>query len=218
MTNCNDNVENMFIELHIWRRSVKNERNDLCAVFEFPRIRDELVVSSSQIGRAKEANFSSCSGRKCQPEQLVFVRVIEISQDGKKGREVWVRSVVRLQALNDCTRRDTECRKTSFTLIPEISTRITYREHKPVFMGWGILSGFVNSDCVHKVVERTSKIVDNISNLERPSLQRRLIVDPQDNAISGRIGICLEGQTIRIRCDPGDNFVLEGVEAFVRMQ
>src|SRR5713101_2395687 len=72
MPQCDNKQELAPIELHIRRRTVKGERRDLCAVFDFAGIRDKFPLCAD--GKFPfEADLPHDDCGESQPEQLVFV-------------------------------------------------------------------------------------------------------------------------------------------------
>jgi hypothetical protein len=78
---CNDDMNDGSVELHVRRRTVKGNRADLCAIFDFPIAWNEPWVSVANVEAKIHADISSDDGMKYKREQLVFVPIGEPSTD-----------------------------------------------------------------------------------------------------------------------------------------
>lgn len=83
-----------FIEAHVRRRTIEGDRADFCAIFDF-RVRrgNELVfpVPDAGVGTGKiHADLPLSDTLECQPDQLVFVPIGELLQDGEQRGQVGV--------------------------------------------------------------------------------------------------------------------------------
>src|SRR4029453_15401284 len=94
--------------VHVRRRSVDGDRRDLCAIYNFPKMKigfdalagfhlivDPLELPLERLG-------------ECHVKQSVFVKIVEVSQDGEQRRQFTVRAIVRLQRLDLCPHVSTQ--------------------------------------------------------------------------------------------------------------
>ncbi len=214
---CQHKIEDLSVELHIWRRTLENECRDLCAIFEFPDISDKLTSRADTTRWPLEAYIPPCNSRECDFEQSVLVKVVEVSQDSEQREEFFVRSIVRLHSLNGRSNWLAQGFKSPPFLLPELSTTIAYGEHKFPVVGRDFLSRLINSDCINKIVERAPQIMHDITGDKTPFLQRGFFLNSKDNRIPGKVSISFVNNSIRAFIHPGFDLILEGVEIFFGM-
>lgn len=205
--------------LHVRRRTLENDRRDLCATFYLAL---EMGESDGEVGRIapkNEVNLpteNSCEG---QLEQLVLVNVCELSEQGESSREFSVWSIVRLHRLDCCPYINTQCLNSSLSAgAIETAAGITDWKLQSVSVGRRVLpSSLMNGDGVNQMIEGASQVVDAIGKQQTPSLEGRLGRESQNDFVLGKLSIWLMGNTVRIFVKPGGELILDGLGVFPRM-
>jgi hypothetical protein len=218
MPNMNCHAElPAFIEVHIQSRGIANERKDLCAIFDFPvtdNCRDIGIHGNARL--IYEANLPSTDRAINKLEQAVLVTVTEFAQDSQERREVFVRSIVRLQRLDECLNRSAYCPKSSHSdCLGETGITGGNGESEFAFIAGKVRRRFMRGDCIDKMVEGGTQIVDTVSRYERPSQNRRRFINLENQAVTGAIRTELIHETIRVSVHPGAEFILDGLGVFL---
>jgi hypothetical protein len=215
MPESNNHEEIEPIKFHTGSRTVEGICRDLFAVFDFPMFGDKTHFGAGRKVWPSEANIPLNHCRESQPEQLVLVYILQISKNREQRRELWVRSIVWLQTLDGCPHWVANPRQTAYGFIRETSGLVANGESELVLIRGRVLRRLVNSDRKDKVVNGASEIVDGISNDKRPSLERWFTTDVRNEAISGKVSICLASDEIRATVFPPSNLIFDGLSMFV---
>ena len=147
--NGDDEVQFNPIELHVRIRAVEYQRCDFCAILDFPIIGSELDRRNGRMLHASETEITLYYSIERQSKQFVFVRVIEISQNGQQGREEYLRSVVRLNRLDNCAHRRTQSPESVLGSHRKTVGNIADGESETILAGGWILAGFLNCDGIN---------------------------------------------------------------------
>jgi len=206
------------VVLHVRCRAVEGESNDFCAIFNFPCLSPESNDGFWRDRWPGEAYVPARYRAEQQLEQSVLVRVLEISEHGKKGREFWVRSIVRLEQLENCSHRGADAfQPPSLNLPIKTGIVVADREHEHIVEGRRILAGFRNGDGIDKVVQSAAKIMDAVRDHKRPTFDWSCsgsAVKFDENTVACRVGISLIGEAIRLCVTPSPNFTFNGLSVF----
>jgi hypothetical protein len=210
-----DNCQKIIpIELHIRSRTIDGIRHDFCAVFDFSGISKDLYDGTER-SFADKANLSMDGGSESQSEQLVLVSIFEQIEDGEHWRESRVPSIVRLARLDSCRHWVAESLDSSGSFRKSFGN-IAERESEIAMIGGRLLPvSLVDGNCINKVIEGAPKIVDDIPDHQRPSLQGRFNADMGNQAVSGRIGVYLSRDQVGAAILPSPNFIFDGLSMFV---
>lgn len=133
-------------------------------------------------------------------EKPMLVRVIEVGEQGQKGRETLVDSVVRLQSLDLCLARSAERPEPP---IPSGAPLLLFGDEGELKVSpfrRGISSAVPDSNCVDRMIESGTKIVKAVPGDQRPMIQRRGISDADCDAVA--LTIDLFGDDIGIAVLP----------------
>lgn len=213
--NRHDNIYDVPIEIHVRRRTITNNREDLCVVFNLVK---EWKRFALRIARESpsETYIPLCGCAESKPEQFVFVGISEIAQDAQQRGESCVGGVVRLRFLNSCPNWVAYSAKSLLgDGASETRARVSYGEHEPVFIAGRVRRSLVDSDGIDKMVESIPQVIERIGNYQRPSLSRGRLIDPQNQAVSGAISVSLLDETIRVPARPGADLVLDGLSVLL---
>ncbi len=212
----NDDVHFHSIPVHIRRRTVTHHREDLCAIFHFPSVGDSSPTPT--IGRmfACEAKIPMSHCAIHESEQSMFVRIVQFSQDLQKRRQLFVRSVVRLQRLENCPHRlANSSEPLGSDLLVKVRPVIRNRESQSSVMRWSGEPGLENRNTVDEIVQGGSQIVEAIGNHQSPSLEWRGLVLSKDEAITGAVSVYLLRDAVRVSVHPGLDFIVDGLSVFL---
>lgn len=192
---------------HIWIRGINGEPCYFCAVFYRPFMVSDASWNDRQfwINRL-EAKLPLSMGGRDYIEQAVLVRIIEVPEQPQQGRQIGVRSVVRLYKLDFCPHSAAERRDSFQRPSLELCERIRNRELQFPLVGRRVTSAFSNGDGVNKMIEGGSEVVDAIPGNQCPPVERGLILDFEDDAVAGSIGITLSATSIWIGILPRKDF------------
>ena len=181
------------IVVEIGRRTVKNERSDLCAVFyrslvkeplhalEWDKATDIVELPTDRLGET-------------YPEQSVLVRIVQVADETKEWRECFVLSVVRLEPLD-----------LSSDSFAEVS-------QTPLLLPAEEIEG--HGDSVYRVVEGGPQIMDTVPSNQGPTFERGFFLDFDDDAVAGGLRITLSDDGVRVAVAPGRDLLLDGFRVF----
>ena len=202
------------IILHVRRRTIEGDRRDLCAVFHLiPGIEIGSPVDRDVWPAEAKIPLGDCCRNK--REQLVFVRIIEIAENAQERRELWVRSVVRLQGLDNCPHRITEAPEFLSRSLCELSTRIDDGELKGIRTRRRVLSRFVNGNGVNEVIKNAPETMNAVPDYQSPSFSPWLSGNVKNDSVTGKIRVWLLGHTVGVRVHPGSDLILDGLSVFL---
>jgi hypothetical protein len=200
------------IVAHVRRRTVSNDRRDLCVVVQFAAMDDHGgALTGNQIPNVAKL----CTGRLSQYDlqQPMLVHVIEIADEFKERRMFWVRSMVRLYSLDCCLHSVTQ-RSDSPLATGELFRTAGDGKSQLVGSRRGRSPRFTNCNRVDRMIQSAPKVMDAISGEQRPSLDAGRIQHPQEEGMSGVIGVCLLDGCVRVTLHPGANLILDGLKVF----
>lgn len=207
---------NTEVVLHVRCRSVEFNRRDFCAVFHVALMGDEChSLAGSKARDTIEFSFDRLADG--QLEQPVFVRIVEVAQDGKERREFRVRSIVRLNILDCCSH--TLAERSNAPLLPlirEVGGSVTDRKLKDASVQRGITITLNDSNSVEELIQSAPKIVNTISRDQSPTDDRGRFGDIQGDAKTSSLGITLSEQGVRTTFHPSPDLVLDGISVFTR--
>lgn len=197
------------VSCHIFGHGdVEDERNDLCAIFEWGLVDGDLEFGPGG-NLMTEARLVETANRNL--EQSVFVNVIEFPEHPEKRREFWVRAIVRLYRLDSCPHGQTKLLNSALGFLKLTSTT-RQRESEPLCSRRRALSGLMNGNSVDQVIKRGAKIVDAVSDLKRECLENCPSVGMEDPTMTGTIGVQLLGDAVIFRLQSGSRFNIDGIE------
>jgi hypothetical protein len=211
MTNSYHNGS-LVIVLQIGLRRTDGKPHHFCATFQslFPKVYNGLPAA----GRQTEAKLSLANLKDDDVEQSVFVKIIEIAEEGQQGREGWVPSVVRLHSLDSGLHVGAQGLE-SPQLFREVFGLVGNGELQNLFIGGRVLPGFVNSKSVNEVVQSRSQIVDTIAENQAPSVKGGFGFNILNNqAVAGAVSIELSADDVRVAVNPSFQFSVERVRMF----
>lgn len=217
---CHHYMDDCLVEAHIRRRTLEGHRADFCAVFDFPATRGNEFKSSlsdRRIGIAEiHAELGSDDVLNGKGKQFVFVPIGEVTQDTEQRWQVGVWSVVRLIDLNRCPHwiaNGPELLSTDDSVI-KVRPIIGDGELQPSFVAGRFRKSFVAGYRIHEMIEAASKGINAIRDDERPFIERRRLVDPDNSCVSGAVSIHLLQNAVRISVHPGRDFIADGLSMF----
>jgi hypothetical protein len=147
-------------------------------------------------------------------EQSVFVKIIEIAEQGQQGRKGWVPSIVRLQSLDFCPHRNTQTLDAPFAF-DEGRRGVSNGKLERPFVGRRINSVLMDSCGIDKMVKGAPQIVNTISDDAGPTVQIGEGFNVFDNkAVAGTIGIDLSADDVRVAVNPSPYFSVEHICMF----
>jgi hypothetical protein len=153
---------------HISLRRGQGEECNLCATFyRSPEMMERW--DAAQQWRL-EAKLRRADIFLPYVEQPVLVRIIEISEEPEKGRELLVRSIVRLRPLNECLRLAAE-KSDSRSLTLKPFGAVSDGELKPSKIRRRGRSAPVDGQSVDEVIKCCPKIMNAIPGDQRPSIK-----------------------------------------------
>jgi hypothetical protein len=202
----------LIVELHIRRRTVKGKRSDFCAVFQAEQ-RAERIASLNGDGFSEVSDvceFYPGDTVGAYPEKLVLVRIVQSTNKAQQGRDLWVRSHVRLYSLNGCPYGLAEA-PDSVDLGFKIIGSVVDRKHEDAIIGGGIEKRFVDGDVVNAVVQGASQIMNTVPRNETPANKVRPSERPKDNAVSGGVCVFISEDFIRFRLVESPKFITDGI-------
>jgi len=147
-------------------------------------------------------------------QKPVLIRVVEVIEDSEKRREFWMRSVVRLKALNSGPNGPAQASNfvsRSF----ELSGCFANRKHDHVFIGGRGDLILMDSDGVNGMVNRAPDIVNAIASHERPFWELSLANDIELDRELSAFGIDVLSDVIRPTVEPSPDFFLECISVFL---
>ena len=169
MTEHNEQGDRPFVHLHIRRRTIENECRDLCAIFYVAIGVFESEGSIGSIVPKIKVNLPSSNCGESYLEQLVFVSVGEVPEQGEYGRELFMRSVVRLHSLDCCPHIKAQCTNSSLNIgTVESDVVIADRELQGVPIGGQGCRSLVNGNGVEQMIESTTQVMDAVSKTANP--------------------------------------------------
>jgi hypothetical protein len=204
------------IPVHIRRRSVTNNRKDLCAIFYLPEIED-VCKGSPIVGMfTLEAKLSLADCSVSQPRQSVFVRVVEFSQHTQERRQHWMRSVVRLEHLESCPHRFTDFSQRPLAdSFVKILPSIGNGESKSPMIGRGSGFGFTDRNSSSQIIEGRTEIAESIGHDQSPSLELSWLHDTENETVTGAVVVHFLDEVVRISLHPGVGFIADGLSVFL---
>lgn len=214
---CNVDSEIRPVHLHVRRRTAKNQPRNLCAVFDFTAADEELLKRGSEIPStfATQAKLPLNDIGFDEIKQTVLVRVIEVAQKTQQRREVFVWAIVRLKGLDFCLNACAKGANHSAAVFGELGSDVVDGKLQFVPPVGRVLSRLMDGDGVNQMVESTSKIVDCISDHQRPSVEAGGFANFENDAVDGAIIVTLVNKAVRFSVKPGLNLFLDGVSMYL---
>lgn len=204
------------VVFHVWGRGVEGVRYKFRAVFDFSKISGDIDTLNQRVFWPTEANISVYRGRVCKTKQFVFVRVIQIPENGQGCRKFWVPAMVRLDCLDCGSHVLTNSDQTFPFGFSERRAVVTDGERDTISIGRRIQPRFMSGNRVDEMVKRASKVVDCVSDDKTPSLERGGVSGQfSDEAVMGTVGITLLNCSVRATFHPGAGFASEGFRVFL---
>lgn len=199
---------------HISIGRLQYKPHDFCATFyRVPPEVDLLRDYDRSVVWHREAKFSADDIGDNNIEQPVLVRIVEVGEQAKQGREKWVRSIVRLRSLDYCLR--SRVKERDPVLLSGVVVRSTYdRELEFLPIRRGIPSSVSDGEPVNDVVKGGPEIMNTVSRNERPSFERGSTNDVNDSAVAFTLGVTLMGDDIRLSLGPCLDFNLKSLDVF----
>jgi hypothetical protein len=204
----------LVIILQVGLRGVDGKPHHFCATFQsfFPKIYDGLATT----GGKTEIELPLADLKNNYVEQSVFVKIVEIAEQGQQGREGWVPSVVRLHSFDSCPHVVAQGLEPP-QLLGEVLGTIGDGELQNLFISGRVLSRFVNSESVNEVIQSGPQIVDTIAENQAPSIKSGFRLDVLNNhAVAGAISIDLSADNVRVGVNPSLQFSVESIRMFFR--
>jgi hypothetical protein len=200
----------MCIEVHVRSRTIRNHREDLCAVFNFVTAID-WRPRCSRLRLSDKLDLAFLDTSEGHLEQSVLVPVIEIVKDAQERREGWMRAVVRLRSLDSCPNWIADRSKLLDGSVVEGRAAFLNGKHERLFLGGRIGRGLMASDSIDKMVKSISEIRESIRNDKRPSLKGRRFVNAQKKTVTGAVRACLLKDAVRVSVYPSQDFIVDGL-------
>ena len=220
VSHSNHYMDDCLVEAHIRRRTLKGHRADLCAVFDFPAARrDELKISLGDRGVrvAKiHANLGCDYTFDSERKEFVFVPIGEFTQDAEQWGQIGVWSVVRLIPLNRCPHwiaNSSELLSANDGII-KVRPIIGDGELEPTFVAGRFRKRFVAGYRIYEMIQAATEGVDTVGDDQGPIIERRGLINPNDDSATGAISIHLLKYAIRISFHPGRDFIADGLSMF----
>lgn len=199
---------------HVRRRTLKEQREDLCAVYYGAGMKLK-VPALSNLKPLDILQGSLVRLGRGHIQQTVLVRIIEIAEGRQDGREVWAESVVRLYPLDSCPHITRERVQATTALSLKLLGGVGNWEHQQS-VAPGRESSIAGNDgeLVDHVIQRGANVVDCVSGNQSHARQFRPPENLDVNADDGCISVSLLGESIRCWLSPGRDFRFEGFEVF----
>lgn len=205
---------NLVLVFHIRTRRPNGEPCELCATFySIEREPDGRRDEDIQIVWRRDVKVHLLGIGDHYVEQPVLVRIVEFGEQSQQGRELWVRSIVRLRSLEACLERVADIPESPF-LFDKRFFGIGNRELENIVLRRGVASAFSDGHGVNQIVQSSPEVMDAISRDERPSIERRVFPEIDDKTVAATIGVTLLGDNVRVSIFPCNNFRFDGLEVF----
>ncbi len=211
------NFEDGFIELHIRRRGITNQSEDLCAIFDFSGTRDGIDLWRRGRKVTFQANLSLRHSTINNWGQPVLVGIIDFTQDGQQWGKFWVRAIVRLKPLDSCSNwlaNFSELHVANDGIV-KIRPTVGNGESEFSFIAGRLRRRFMDRDTVNKMVKGGAHVADTIRSDDLPTLKRGSFIYPCDKTVSGAVRLDLSDDAVRVSVDPGTDFILKGLSVFL---
>jgi hypothetical protein len=204
----------LMLELHVELRRTNGEPCNFCALVQ-PLSR-EIHNRLSATGGQFEIELPFANLGQNHAKQSVFIKIVEIAEQGQQGREGWVPSIVWLQSLDFCLHGKAQGLKAPDLLRESIVAVGDGKLQTPVLRG-RVLSGLSDSSGVDEMIQGGPKIVNAVADNARPLIQSGLDSDFfKDHAIAGTISIDLLADDVRVAINPSLQFSVESIGMFPR--
>jgi hypothetical protein len=151
-----------------------------------------------------------------RPEQPVFVPIGEFVQDAEQRGQLGVWAIVRLVPLNLCPNWIAYRPKLHSTDDSVIKLLFSAgdRELGFPFIGGRARKSLVTGYGIYEMVQTATKGIDAIRNSQGPLIERRRLIDANNNCASGVLSVHLLDDAIRISLTPGLDFITDGLSVF----
>jgi hypothetical protein len=198
---------------HISLRGLEGEEYKFCATC----YRGSEVVERGHATHQGGREFKLPGGSMLESyiERPMLVGIGEFIEKPEKGRFFWVRSIVRLRALDPCLGLFTETGDPLLPLHLKSSPAVGNRKLEPVEIRRRVKSAVPHGQGIDKGVEGRPQIMDTIARDKGPPIQRRSLGDLDGKAIAGTFSVIISGDGIRFTPTPLSHFGIESVEVFL---
>lgn len=199
------------VHISLWR--VDGEPCESCATFY--RAKKEVYGRRNKNGPIiwrREAELALLNVGNDYIEQPVLVRIVEFGEQPEQGRQLWVRSIVRLRPLKTCLDSFVGDRPKSPFLLGKCLASIGDRELKDVMLRRRIARAFFDGNGIDEVIEARPQVMNTVSGNKRPSVEGRLFRDLSDKTMAATIGVTLFGDSVRLSLVPCNEFRCDSLE------
>ena len=139
-------------------------------------------------------------------EKPMLVRIIEMTEEGEKGREILVPSIVRLHSLNLCLRRWVQVTQSAVSVISPFFGLDDDGELQVAPVGRGIFTTVADGQSIHKMVEGGTEIVDTVACDQGPAIQGRRMDYVERDSVTPNLDVDFFGDHIGLPIDPCPQF------------
>jgi len=147
-------------------------------------------------------------------EEPVFVTIVEIPEQPEKGRQIRVRSVVRLCPLDLCPHCCTQTLDSPF-LVGKLPRTITNGELDNLSVGGKQLAALMDQNAEKQMIQGATQVVNTIPSHQGPFIERGTFVNLDEYTVAAAIRITLSHSSIRISFPPQNNFSPESIQTFL---
>lgn len=209
-----DNKFHAILELRLGMRAIEIDLYNLYSVLNGAPI---CGLSRNAFPWLSIRNHSHLETRDCRSgelEKFVFVLVIEIPKNGQWmiGMPCGDGSIARLHEFDSSLNMGTQ--SLDATPIVGIGRLDPDGEHKTAVIGEDVGRIFMNCDCPNHMIESASQIVEEVGIDERPSSNRRFVVNLDEDAETCKVLIRLRDEPVGLGSVPLINFSVELIEQF----
>jgi hypothetical protein len=202
----------LVLAVHIRLRRGEHDIREFCATFYSARVVEQLEAREFVTGVIESQVTLSGVGDD-HIEKPVLVKIVEFIEEAEKGRELRVPSIVRLRSLDSCLRSGRKGPNHRQGSVKVSHGASDWKLERPFHRG-RVASAIANSESVDKSVESRAEIVDTVPGDQGPSIERRGLLDFDDESVAATLGITLSGDAISLAVLPQNHFSTEDVEVF----
>ena len=166
---------------------------------------------------SSEAKLTVCDLLKGHSEKPVLVRIVEIPDHPEQGRQMVVRSIVRLELLNPslCGSQDLP-KPLSLDALSEQGRGVCDRELQGPVIGGTCLPAIPDRKSIDKVVEGRPETSNTIGGEKRPSIQVGFFDDVQEHTVLATVSAVLSAGAVGSTVIPFVPFTLESIQVLLR--
>ncbi|HXS78469.1 MAG TPA: hypothetical protein VN753_19980 [Terracidiphilus sp.] len=146
----------------------------------------------------------------------MFVPIGELTQDVEQRGQVGVWSVVRLIPLDRCPHwiANSSQLPATYDSIIKIRFAVGDGELQFPFVAGTFRKRFVAGYRINEMIQAATQGVDAVSDNQGPLIERRRLIDPNSDCISGAISAHFLNDAVRISFHPGSDFIANGLSVF----